>query len=89
MPARYVPNAAALTRGVGHGIAGGGIEKVGRRGRDGGGAAVEEVQEGKAGSAADAGPSEIEQEGGPGGEGSPSGWGVGRSGGGALSGDVG
>ena len=30
-----------------------------------------------------------EQEGGPGGEGSPFGWGVGRSGGGALSGDVG
>ena len=43
----------------------------------------------EAGSAADAGPSESEQEGGPGGEGSPLGWGVGRSGGGALSGDVG
>ena len=63
------PNAAALARGVGHGIAVGRVNGIRQRGRDGGGATAEEAEKGEAGSAPVAEPAESERERGPSGVG--------------------
>ena len=69
------PGAAALARGVGHGIAAREVNGIRQRRRDGGGATAEEAEEGEAGSAPVAEPAESERERGLSGVGAPPEWG--------------